>query len=719
MATIEFQEKKRWGDLSKVYTRKKHNKRFKNCDTGAVEPATSSATPVNEAVSTETITDITNNQEKVGVEKGGDSVQERPLELDLAEKDGNSTSQVEEVPKNLSPLNGVSDGLSNENQPQEGDNSTNKLQEVPNGNAVINPVVVRVDDRVRINFAATNSRDEIWELRRKLLNELDQVRSMSKQLQAKEVELSGVCSNTAAAPVGAAAYSLSQHSENNERREVVKVNSEVVSVRNLKLKPFRAVSNSVMENNGFASVRENDNLVDGSQLMRVNSELDSVVTVQEYRPFRQLNVSVPENINNSHAFRHLNVSVPQNNNHSHGFSEYIEKEKRTPKANQYYRNSDFLLAKDRLPPETNKKVKSNGRRKHGQLDYASSIDRFWNQAFKSCRELLQRLMKHKHGWVFNEPVNARALGLHDYHDIIKHPMDLGTIKSKLAHYLYKSPREFADDVRLTFRNAKTYNPMGHDVHIMADQLSTIFEDRWAVIEAKYNPELIFDMNHYGGLPTPMSRKVVPTPPSSQPIFPERDLDRSEYMPEPVEFRPKPFVVPSVKTPVPKKPKAKDLNKRDMTFDEKRKLSVNLESLPVEKLESVVQIIKKRNSVLKQQDDEIELDIDSFDAETLWELDRFVTNYKKSLSKYRRRAELAQARAEAQKSIHAPNLDPAFTVAAEESKAGDTRVATKSLVQAEKQGGDVSSSSSSSTSDSDSSSSDSDSDSSSAQGSDGD
>jgi hypothetical protein len=42
-----------------------------------------------------------------------------------------------------------------------------------------------------------------------------------------------------------------------------------------------------------------------------------------------------------------------------------------------------------------------------------------------------------------------------------------------------------------------------------------------------------------------------------------------------------------------------------------------------------------------------VDIDSVDAETLWELDRFVTNYKKSLSKYKRRAELAQARAEAE------------------------------------------------------------------------
>lgn len=99
-----------------------------------------------------------------------------------------------------------------------------------------------------------------------------------------------------------------------------------------------------------------------------------------------------------------------------------------------------------------------------------------------------------------------------------------------------------------------------------------------------------------------------------------------------------------RTPVPKKPKAKDPNKRDMTYEEKQKLSTNLQSLPSEKLDAIVQIIKKRNSSLSQHDDEIEVDIDSVDAETLWELDRFVTNYKKSLSKNRKKAEIAQARA---------------------------------------------------------------------------
>ncbi|KAL0800710.1 hypothetical protein Bca101_055885 [Brassica carinata] len=73
-------------------------------------------------------------------------------------------------------------------------------------------------------------------------------------------------------------------------------------------------------------------------------------------------------------------------------------------------------------------------------------------------------------------------------------------------------------------------------------------------------------------------------------------------------------------------------KRDSTFEEKQRLSEDLQDLPFDKLEAVVKIIKKRNPELAQQDDEIELDIDSLDLQTLWELYRFVNEYKESLSK---------------------------------------------------------------------------------------
>jgi hypothetical protein len=225
------------------------------------------------------------------------------------------------------------------------------------------------------------------------------------------------------------------------------------------------------------------------------------------------------------------------------------------------------------------------------------------------------------------------------------------VKSRLTKNWYKSPEEFAEDVRLTFHNAMKYNPKGQDVHVMAEQLLDIFETKWAVIKSDYDHEMRFSSSYEVGIPTPTSRKAPPFVPP--PLDMWRILDRSESMTYPIiDTRPKPITTtPSSRTPVPKKPKAKDPNKRDMTYDEKQKLSTNLQSLPSEKLDNIVQIIKKRSSALSQHDDEIEVDIDSVDVETLWELDRFVTNYKKSLSKNKRKAELAiQARTEAQQNV---------------------------------------------------------------------
>lgn len=318
-----------------------------------------------------------------------------------------------------------------------------------------------------------------------------------------------------------------------------------------------------------------------------------------------------------------------------------EKEKRTPKANKMYRNSDFLLAKDKFPvPESNKKSKATGK-KGGAVE----VGKLSTQVFKNCNVLLERLMKHKHGWVFNTPVDVVTLGLHDYFEVIKNPMDLGTVKSRLAQNWYNTPAEFAEDVRLTFRNAMTYNAKGQDVYAMAEQLSKIFEEKWLRIEADYACELkgAIDVGSPAPvpapIPTPTSRKV---PPQSKPRPGKKKvLERAESV-TPVAPKPKEKAA-SVPQPsrvsVAKKPKAKDPNKREMTYDEKQKLSMDLQSLPSEKLENVVRIIRKRNPSLTQQDDEIEVDIDSVDTETLWELDRFITNFKKSLNKNKRKAEI--------------------------------------------------------------------------------
>jgi hypothetical protein len=48
----------------------------------------------------------------------------------------------------------------------------------------------------------------------------------------------------------------------------------------------------------------------------------------------------------------------------------------------------------------------------------------------------------------------------DYFDIVKSPMDLGTIRQHLEANEYVEPRVLAADVRLVFHNAMLYNAPG-------------------------------------------------------------------------------------------------------------------------------------------------------------------------------------------------------------------------------------------------------------------
>ncbi|XP_062222850.1 transcription factor GTE10-like [Phragmites australis] len=104
--------------------------------------------------------------------------------------------------------------------------------------------------------------------------------------------------------------------------------------------------------------------------------------------------------------------------------------------------------------------------------------------FKQCDAILKKLMTQKCSHIFNVPVDVVKLQIPDYFDIIKHPMDLGTVKKKLDSGSYTSPSDFAADVRLTFNNAMSYNPRGHAVHDMAIQLNKMFENKWRTIEKK-------------------------------------------------------------------------------------------------------------------------------------------------------------------------------------------------------------------------------------------
>lgn len=57
-----------------------------------------------------------------------------------------------------------------------------------------------------------------------------------------------------------------------------------------------------------------------------------------------------------------------------------------------------------------------------------------------------------------------GLGLSDYCFLIKHPMDLGTVSSKLKNNRYENVEEVFDDIQLIWDNCKTYNPPNSVTH---------------------------------------------------------------------------------------------------------------------------------------------------------------------------------------------------------------------------------------------------------------
>ncbi|XP_020876216.1 transcription factor GTE9 isoform X2 [Arabidopsis lyrata subsp. lyrata] len=208
---------------------------------------------------------------------------------------------------------------------------------------------------------------------------------------------------------------------------------------------------------------------------------------------------------------------------------------------------------------------------------------------KQCEALLKRLMSHQYGWVFNTPVDVVKLNILDYFNVIKHPMDLGTVKNKLTSGTYSCPSEFAADVRLTFSNAMTYNPPGNDVFVMADTLRKFFEVRWKTLEKK------------------LSGIKVHTEPSNSDAHEEKHI----VIPVPMAKKRKTSAVDceNVSEPV----------KRVMTDEDRLKLGKDLESL-TEFPAQLINFLRDHNSNEGGiGDDEIEIDINDLSHHALFQL----------------------------------------------------------------------------------------------------
>ncbi|GAX17051.1 hypothetical protein FisN_5Hh436 [Fistulifera solaris] len=102
----------------------------------------------------------------------------------------------------------------------------------------------------------------------------------------------------------------------------------------------------------------------------------------------------------------------------------------------------------------------------------------WNRTMK----LVDSFYNRPEAEPFRVPVDWKAYGLTDYPHIIKHPMDLGTIKTRLKKKdHYQTLYQVNEDVRLVWRNCMTYNADGSDFYTLAKDLQEKWDKQYTAL----------------------------------------------------------------------------------------------------------------------------------------------------------------------------------------------------------------------------------------------
>jgi hypothetical protein len=62
-----------------------------------------------------------------------------------------------------------------------------------------------------------------------------------------------------------------------------------------------------------------------------------------------------------------------------------------------------------------------------------------SELHRDYEKIIEKLMAHPNAWPFTQPVDPVALNIPDYLDVVKQPMDLGTVQKNLAEGEDSSP----------------------------------------------------------------------------------------------------------------------------------------------------------------------------------------------------------------------------------------------------------------------------------------
>jgi bromodomain-containing factor 1 len=269
-----------------------------------------------------------------------------------------------------------------------------------------------------------------------------------------------------------------------------------------------------------------------------------------------------------------------------------------------------------------------------------------------CGQVLKELQSKKHeaySFPFLQPVDPVALNCPTYFKIIKQPMDLSTVYDKLQTNRYETAEEFFTDVKLIFKNCYKFNVEGSAVNVMGHKLEQVFDKLWAdkpVQPPTPPPQADFsdfddsDFDEDAAIAAAMNNPAIRYM-EQQLAKMQADLDqmRRDVIREAKEKRRKPSSTKKGRrksgvkdssakrkssTGPGKRPRSNSNEKEiQVTYEMKQELTDKIGELPEKKLHRVVAIIQESLPNLNNGSDEIELDIDQLDTQTIIKLYNFV------------------------------------------------------------------------------------------------
>ncbi|RMZ82484.1 hypothetical protein DV737_g2027, partial [Chaetothyriales sp. CBS 132003] len=255
-----------------------------------------------------------------------------------------------------------------------------------------------------------------------------------------------------------------------------------------------------------------------------------------------------------------------------------------------------------------------------------------------CQEALKDIASPKHWQInqfFTHPVDPVALNIPTYFQVIKKPMDLETIQTKLNNNVYEKAKDFEEDVRLVFKNCYKFNPESDWVNQAGHQLEDMFDKKWATKdewiaarephEAERNEKIaalqkqIAEMSKQMGELTNKKSKKKSKSPSNAPKKSKPKSSKKE--------KPKTTFPGLQKSAEKKKSSSKPAKERYVTFQEKQYISNGIAMLPEKQMQEALKIIQQSvPSLANSAENEIELDIEEVPNHALIKLLSFVKRF---------------------------------------------------------------------------------------------